>query len=84
MQCSNIIIIISLVLFNVYIDDISCVLNGSNIGGSIRGKIVNHLRYASDLCLICLSSTCMQTLLNVFSKYATKLSLSYNASKSYS
>ena len=72
--------IISPVLFNVYMDDLSCVLNRSNIGG----EIVNHLSYAHDLCLICLSSACMQTLLNGCSKYATTHSLSYNASKSYS
>ena len=42
--------IISLVLFNVYMDDLSCVLNRSNIGGRIGGEIVNHLSYADDLC----------------------------------
>ena len=65
-------------------DDLSCVLNRSNIGGRIGGEIVNHLSYADDLCLICLSSAGMQKLLNVCSKYATKHSLSYNANKSYS
>ena len=76
--------IISPVLFNVYMDDLSCELNRSNIGGRIGGEIVNHLSYADDLCLICLSSAGMQKLLNVCSKYTTKHSLSYNASKSYS
>ena len=71
--------VISLVLFNVYMDDLSCVLNCSNIGGRIGGEIVNHLSYADDLCLICLSSAGMQKLLNVCSKYATEHSLSYNA-----
>ena len=75
--------IISPVSFNVYIDDLSCVLNRSNIGGCIGGEIVNHLSYADDLCLICLSSAGVQKLLNVSSKYATKHSLSYNANKSY-
>ena len=63
-------------------DDLSCVLNRSNIGGRIGGEIVNHLSYADDLCLICLSSAGMQKL-NVCSKYATEHSLSYNANKSY-
>ena len=44
--------IISPVLFNVYMDDLSCALNRSNIGGRIGGEIVNHLSYADDLCLI--------------------------------
>ena len=75
--------IISPVLFNVYMDDLSCALNRSNIGGRI-GEIVNHLSYADDLCLICLSSAGMQKLLNVCSNYATEHSLSYNANKLYS
>ena len=76
--------IISPVLFNVYMDDLSCALNRSNIGGRISGEIVNHLCYADDLCLICLSLAGMQTLLNVCSNYATEHSLSHNANKSYS
>ena len=76
--------IISPVLFIVYMDDLSCVLNCSNIGGRIGREIVNHLSYADDLCLICFSPAGMQKLLNVFSKYATDHSLSYNANKSYS
>ena len=73
--------IISPVIFNVYMDDLSCVLNRSKIGRRIGGEIVNHLSYVDDLCLICLSSAGMQKLLNVCSKYATKHSLSYNANK---
>ena len=56
--------IISPVLFNVYMDDLSCELNRSNIG-RIGGEIVNHLSYADDICLICLSSAGMQKLLIV-------------------
>ena len=58
--------IMSIVLFNVYMndgpDDFSWVLNRSNIGGCIEGDIVNHLSFADDQCLICLSSagTCME------------------------
>ena len=59
------------VLFNVYMNDLSCVLDRSNIGGSIGGEIVNDLSYAGHLCLICLSSAGMQKLLKVCSTYAT-------------
>ena len=75
--------IISALLFNVYIDDLSCVLNRFNIGGRIGGEIVNHLSYADDLCLICLSSAGLQKLLHMCSNYATEHSLTYNANKSY-
>ena len=50
----------------IHMDDLSCALNRSNIRGRIVGEIVNHLSYADDLCLICLSSAEMQKLLNVF------------------
>ena len=40
--------IMSPVLFNVYMNDLSCALNRSNIGGRIGGEIVNHLSYADD------------------------------------
>ena len=73
--------IITPVLFNVHMDDLSCALNRSNIGGSIGGEIVNHLSYADDLCLICFSSAGMQKLLNVCLNCATEHSLSYNANK---
>ena len=48
-NCVNLGGIISPVLFNVYMDDLICVLNRSNIGGRIGGEIVNHLSYAYDL-----------------------------------
>ena len=67
------------VLFNVYMDDLSCAFDRSNIGECLGGEIVNHLSYADDLCLIRLLSERMQKLLNICSNYATKHSLSYNA-----
>ena len=35
--------ILSLVLFNVYMDQISIKLNRSGIGGDIGGHLINHL-----------------------------------------
>ena len=48
--------VISPALFNVYMDDLSCALNRSNIRWRVGGQLVNHLSYADVLCLICLSS----------------------------
>ena len=65
-------------------NDLSCALNRFNIaGGHNGGEIVNHLSYAEDFCLICLSSAGMQKFPNVCSSYATEQSLLYNANKSY-
>ena len=46
--------IISPILFNVYMDQLSLSekLNASNIGGDIGGKLVNHLCYANDIIIL--------------------------------
>ena len=80
--------ILSLILFNVYMDQLSVKLNASKIGGYIGGDIggvlVNHLCYADDICFISLSSAGMQQLLNICDTYAKEYDLLYNGSKSYS
>ena len=62
--------VISPILFNIYIDKLSIVLNSSGIGGYLANVFLNHLCYADDLCLISLSSTGMQQLLNICQNYA--------------
>ena len=62
-------------------DDLSCVLNCSNMRRRIGGGIVNHLSYTDDHYLICLSTADMQKVLNVCQRYATEHSLLYNANK---
>ena len=76
--------ILSPMLFNVYIDQLSIRLNRSGIGGGIGGHLINHLCYADDLCLISLSSTGMQSLLDICNSYAIEHVLTYNSNKSYS
>ena len=76
--------IISPMLFNLYMDDLSLMLNCSGIGGYIGTSFINHLCYADDLCLISLSSSGMQHLLNICNEYATTQKLLYNGSKSFS
>ena len=61
--------IISPMLFNLYMDDLSLKLNCSGIGGIHRNFFINHLCYADDLCLISLSSSGMQHLLNICKEY---------------
>ena len=51
-------------------DLLSFKFNRSGIGGNIGGHLINHLCYADDLCLICLSSAGMQKLLDMCSSYA--------------
>ena len=60
-------------------DDLSPKLNCSGIGSSF----INHLCYADDLCLISLSPSGMQHLLNIRKEYAFTHKLLYNGSKSF-
>ena len=76
--------ILSPVLFNIYMDKLSMTLNNTAIGGQIGGQLLNHLCYADDLCLIIISSSGMQELLNVCHSYSIEHSLLYNRNKSYS
>ena len=65
-------------------DDLSISLNNSGTGGHIGEKTINHLCYANDICLIALSSSAMQQLLNICHTYSTEHSLWYNGNKSFS
>ena len=71
-------------LFNVYMNNLGLSLNSFGIGGSLGDNIINHLCYADDLCLISLSSSGMQHLLDICDTYANSHQLSYNATKSFS
>ena len=61
--------VLSLLLLNVYINDLSIRLNQTGIGGSIDGKFANHMIYADDLCVISLSSSGLLSLLNICTDY---------------
>ena len=74
--------ILSPLLFNVYINDLSIRLSETGIGGSISGKFVNHMIYADDLCVISLSSSGLQSLLNICTEYCQLHDLTFNAKKS--
>ena len=69
-------------LFNVYIDGLSDILNKSTIGGPIGGKLINHLLYADDLCIVSLSSAGLQQLLSICDQYCASHSLTFNVRKS--
>ena len=71
-------------LFNLYMDDLSLMLNCSGIGGYIGTSFINHVCYTDDLCLISLSSSGLQHLLNICNEYATTRKLLYNGSKTFS
>ena len=74
--------VLSPLLFNVYVDELSDCLNKSGIGGSMNGTIIYHMLYADDICIISLSSAGLQQLLNICSGYSELHDLTFNAKKS--
>ena len=75
--------ILSLQLFNIYIDGVSDILNKSSIGGSIGGKRINHMMYADDLCIVSLSSAGLQQLMLVCDQYCAMHSITVNVKNQY-
>ena len=74
--------VLSPLLFNVYVNELSDCLNKSGIGGSMNGTVINHMLYADDICIISLSSAGLQQLLNICSGYSELHDLTFNAKKS--
>ena len=68
-------------LFIVYMDDLSKQLTKSSIGCSTPYNILNHIFYADDLTLLCLSAKGMQKLISICSSYAKSHNITFNASK---
>ena len=52
--------VISPLLFNVYVNELSELLSKSGIVGIMGGTIINHMLYADDICIVSLSSSGLQ------------------------
>ena len=76
--------VLSPLLFNLYTDDLSSELIKCNIGCHLGGKILNHIAYADDLCLLSISSNGMQKLLDICENYAYDHDIIYNSKKTVS
>ena len=77
-----VIFILSLKLFNIYIDGLSNILNNSLTGGSLGGRRINNMLYADDLCIVSLSSAGLQKLLSICDEYCASHSITFNVKKS--
>jgi hypothetical protein len=74
--------VLSPVLFNVYMDGLSSVLNTLNTGCYFNGVLINHLMYADDLVIISPSIRSMQILLSHCDSYADLHDVKFNTKKS--
>ena len=57
-------------IFAVYMDDLSSLLNTSRIGCHIDDVCINHVFYADDLCLMAPCAIALQELINVCYQYS--------------
>ena len=74
--------VLSPLLFDVDVNELSELLNKSGIGGNLGGTIINHMLYAVDICIVSLSSSGLEHLLNISSDYCERHDLTFNAKKS--
>ena len=74
--------ILSLMLFNVYVVDLSGEFNSKNVGVKYNGVIINHLMYADDLVLFAPSSAGLSKLLRICEKAGITHNILYNSKKS--
>ena len=74
--------ILSPYLFNVYMDELSSLLNKYQTGCYVGDTIVNHLMYADDLVVIAPSAVGLQRLLDVCCEFGLSHDVKYNALKS--
>ena len=74
--------IMSLFLFNVYIDDLSVNLKEYPTGCIAGGTMVNRLMYADDIVLLSPSATSFSLLFNVCGKYGLEHDIGFNSKKS--
>ena len=76
--------ILSPLLFNLYMDDLSDRLNKLKIGCCINGIVVNHIMYADDLVLIAPSVAGMNKILKLCEGFGSQHDIKYNPMKSCS
>ena len=75
--------VLSPILFAVYVDDMLCKLNSSDIGCKYNGLPLAALMYADDIILISASVTQLQTLIKICDSSLEEIDLRINISKSF-
>ena len=73
--------ILSPLLFNIYINDLSIKLNSQYIGCVFNTVIINHLIYADDIVLVAPSAKGLQILVNICYEYGLCYNITFNEKK---
>ena len=74
--------ILSPLIFNIYINNLSLTLSKTNIGCRLGGRLISHIVYADDLCILSMSPCGIQTLLNICDKYGSDHDIIHDSKKS--
>ena len=70
--------VLSPLLFDVYVNELSELLNKSAIRRNLGGTIIDHMLYADDICIVSLPLSCLHHLLNIRSDYCERHDLTFN------
>ena len=65
--------ILSPILFNMYMNDLSILLNNSNVQCKMKGILYNNLMCVDDRCVVAPSPSALRKLLDVCSKFADRI-----------
>jgi exonuclease III len=74
--------ILSPILFNVYVDELSARLRSVKIGCYVNNECMNHLFYADDAALLAPTAGALQILINICEGFARDHDMKYNFKKS--
>ena len=74
--------ILSPLLFNLYMDDLSSELNKCRTGCLVGNSLINHMLYADDLAVLSPSSAGLQQLLLICTRYGLMYDIKFNPTKS--
>ena len=75
--------ILSPLLFNVFVDNLSVELTASRVGCNINEVFINHLIYADDTVILAPSPDALQKLIDICFKFADNNEMVVNEKKPY-
>ena len=70
------------ILYSVYVDNLTIILRGSNIGCRYGNEYMGIYSYADDISLLCPTLSGIQKMLELCEDYAQNFKITFNASKS--
>lgn len=70
--------VVSPVLFSVYMHELDAALCKAGVGCNIAGIYTNHILYADDMCVLCVSAKALRVLLNECNSFSDSHDILYN------